>query len=91
MLQKRNYIEKIFSDLRIDDFSVKEHRDIVFVINNLFKKGEKICLQKVIDAVNDQNKINLLSQIMLKDVVFSDEETIYRSIKAIKKYRLCWN
>ncbi len=88
MLQKRNYIEKIFSDLRIDDFSVKEHRDIVFVINNLFKKGEKICLQKVIDAVNDQNKINLLSQIMLKDVVFSDEETIYRSIKAIKKYRL---
>jgi len=88
MLQKRNKIEKIFLELKIDDFSVKEHRDIVSIIKDLFKKGEKIHLQKVIDELDDQKKINLLSQIMLKDVISLDDESIKRSIKAIKKYRL---
>ncbi len=88
MLQKSNDIEKIFSELKADDFTVEEHKDIVSVIKDLFKKGEKIHLQKVIDGLNDQKRINLLSQIMLKDVVSLDEETIKRSIKAIKRYRL---
>jgi len=88
MLQKSHVVEKIFSELKADDFTVKEHQDIVSVIKDLFKKGEKIHLQKVMDGLNDQKRINLLSEIMLKDVVSSDEETISRSIKAIKKYRL---
>ncbi len=88
MLQKGICIEKIFSELKVNDFSIPEHRDIISVMHNLFRKGEKIHLQKVINELGDQNKINLLSQIMLKDVVSSDEETINRSINAIKKYRL---
>ena len=88
MLQNRNYIEKIFSELKVDDFSVKEHRNIISVMYKLFKKGEKIHLQKVIDLIHDQNEINLLSQIMLKEVVSSDDDTLYRSIKAITRHRL---
>jgi hypothetical protein len=54
----------------------------------LFEEGEKVNIQKIIDRLEDQKIINLLSQIVLKDVIYSDEETTTRSINAIKKYNL---
>lgn len=88
MLQKSDCTEKICSELTKDDFSIKEHRDIVSIIYELFKKGEKISLQKVIDKLDDLKKINLLSEIIMKDIVSSDDEAILRSLNAIKKYKL---
>ena len=88
MVQDSRNIEKILSELDITDFTNKEHREIISVIKNLFENGEKINIQKIIDQLENQNIIKLLSQIVLKDVVHSDEETINRSINAMKKYKL---
>jgi len=88
MLNEGKDIERIFSELNVDDFTITEHREIVSVIKNLFENGEKINIQKVIDQLENQKIINLLSQIVLKDVVYFDDETVSRSINAIKKYKL---
>jgi DNA primase len=88
MVQDSGNIEKILSELDINDFTNKEHREIVSVIKGLFENGEKVNIQKIIDQLENQNIIKLLSEIVFKDVVHSDEETIIRSINAIKKYQL---
>jgi len=88
ILQNRENIKKIFSELEVDYFTVKEHREILSVIKDFYEEGEKIDIQKIMDKLGNQKEINLLSQIMMKDVVSSDEESFKRSINAIKKYRL---
>lgn len=88
MLQKRDNIEKIFSELQVEDFSVQEHREIVSIIMDLFKGGEKVSLQKVMDELEDPEMISLLSKIIMQDLVSLDTMVINRSIKAIKKYKL---
>lgn len=88
MIHEGKGIGRIFAELNIDDFTRTEHRAIISVIKNLFENGEKINIQKVIDQLENQRIINLLSQIVLKDVVYFDEEIVNRSINAIKKYRL---
>ena len=88
ILQNRENIKKIFSELEVDYFTVTEHREILSVIKDFYEKGEKIDIQKIMDKLGNQKEINLLSQIMMKDVVSSDEESFKRSINAIKKYRL---
>ncbi len=88
MLQNKDDSEKIFSELEVEDFTVNEHRYIVSVIKNLFKRGEIISLQKVIDEISNPKITNLISEIMLKDIISSDPETVHRSIKAIKKNQL---
>jgi DNA primase len=88
MLQKRDDLEKIFSELQIEDFSVQEHREILSIILDLFKRGEKVSLQKVMDELEDPKMISLLSKIIMQDLVSLDTFVINRSIKAIKKYKL---
>ncbi len=88
MLQRRDAIERIVSDLRVEDFTVPEHREIFSIIINLFNSGEKVSLQKVMDKIEQPSITNLLSRIMLRDVISLDSVTIKRSIKAIKVYRL---
>ncbi|MBP8718315.1 MAG: DNA primase [Candidatus Atribacteria bacterium] len=88
MLQKRDNIEKIFSELQVEDFSVQEHREIVSIIMDLFKGGEKVSLQKVMDELEDPKMISLLSKIIMQDLVSLDTMVINRSIRAIKKYKL---
>jgi len=88
MIQEDKIIEKIFLELDENDFTIKEHKEIVTVIKKLFVNEEKINIQKIIDKLENQEIIKLLSQIILKDVVHSDEETINRSINAIKRYNL---
>jgi len=88
MLQKRDNIEKIFSELQVEDFSVQEHREIVSIIMDLFKGGEKVSLQKVMDELEDPEMISLLSKIIMQDLVSLDTMVVNRSIKAIKKYKL---
>ncbi len=88
MLQRRDAIERIVSDLRVEDFTVPEHREIFSIIINLFNSGEKVSLQKVMDKIEQPPITNLLSRIMLRDVISLDSVTIERSIKAIKVYRL---
>lgn len=88
MLQKRDNIEKIFSELQVEDFSIQEHREIVSIIMDLFKGGEKVSLQKVMDELEDPKMMSLLSKIIMQDLVSLDTMVINRSIKAIKKYKL---
>jgi len=88
ILQNRENIKKIFSELEVDYFTVKEHREILSVIKDFYEKGEKIDIQKIMDKLVNQKEINLLSQIMMKDVVSLDKESFERSINAIKKHRL---
>ena len=88
MLQKKEGLERVVSELEIEDFSVTEHQAIVAIIIDLFEKGEKISLQKVIDQIEKPEIINLLSQIMLKDIVSLDSAALERSIRAIKTHKL---
>jgi DNA primase len=88
MLQRRDYIERIFSELQVKDFTISEHKEIVSTIINLFNKGEKISLQKVMDEIEKPDIISLISRIMLRDVISLDTGAIERSIKAIKTYKL---
>jgi DNA primase len=88
MLQKRDVIERIISDLKVEDFTVPEHREIYSTIINLFNKGEKISLQKIMDEIAEPKITNLIPRIMIRDVVSLDSVTIERSINAIKIYKL---
>lgn len=88
MLQKRDVIERIISDLKVEDFTVPEHREIYSTIINLFNKGEKISLQKVMDEIAEPKITNLIPRIMIRDVVSLDSGTIERSINAVKIYKL---
>ena len=88
MLQKREVIERIISDLTVKDFTVPEHREIYSTIIDLFKKGEKVSLQKVMDEIAEPKITNLIPRIMIRDVVSMDSGTIERSINAIKIYKL---
>ena len=88
MLQKRDVIERIISDLKVEDFTVPEHREIYSTIIDLFNKGEKISLQKVMDEIAEPKITNLIPRIMIRDVVSLDSGTIERSINAIKIYKL---
>ena len=88
MLQKREVIERIISDLTVKDFTVPEHREIYSTIIDLFNKGEKVSLQKVMDEIAEPKITNLIPRIMIRDVVSMDSGTIERSINAIKIYKL---
>lgn len=88
MLQKKDQLEKILSELNVEDFSIPEHQEIISVIINLKKKGERISVQKVMDLVENPQIINLLSQIILKDLISLDSAALERSIRAIKTYKL---
>ncbi len=88
LLQQREDMERIVSELKEADFSVPEHQEIFSTIMNLFNKGEKVTLQKVLDEIEKPEIINLVSQIILRDVISCDSNAIDRSIKAIKTYRL---
>jgi len=88
MLQKKDQLEKILSELNVEDFSIPEHQEIISVIINLKKKGERISVQKVMDLIENPQIINLLSQIILKDLISLDSAALERSIRAIKTYNL---
>lgn len=88
MLQKKDQLEKILSELNVEDFSIPEHQEIISVIINLKKKGERISVQKVMDLIENPQIINLLSQIILKDLISLDSAALERSIRAIKTYKL---
>lgn len=88
MLQKKDQLEKILSELNVEDFSIPEHQEIISVIVNLLKKGERISVQKVMDLIENPQIINLLSQIILKDLISSDSAALERSIRAMKTYKL---
>ncbi len=88
MLQNKDVIDRIISELEVEDFTITEHREIFSTIINLYETGEKVSMQKVIDRIEHPKITNLISRIMLKDVVYFDLDTVNRSIKAIKIHKL---
>lgn len=87
LLYNKENIEKIASEIKIEDFSVPEHQEIFSVIINLYKNREVVSLQKVLDKIERPEMINLVSRIILRDVISCDENAIDRSIKAVKTHR----
>ncbi len=88
ILQNSDIIEKITSELEVEDFTIFEHRVIFSTIFDLYKTGEIISPQSIINKVEQPNIANLISQIVFKDVISFDLKAVNRSIKAIKIHRL---
>jgi DNA primase len=83
MLENEQIARDILTKLKAEDFSVLLHRQIVTAIEKNLKDDKMIGSQKVIDYLNDDKAVKLISKILMKETVTFDKKIISGYIDTI--------
>jgi len=87
MLESRDIAAKIFNELKIEDFSIPLHREIVSSIKKQIIDKENIDSQTIIDSLDNINAVKLISRILIEETITFDEKIINGYINTIKKFK----
>lgn len=88
MLEDKEVAQKVLKSLQVEDFTVLLHRKIVSAIERLLKDDKEINSQKVIDCLDDDKAANIISRILMEEVITFDEKVISGYINTINNYKL---
>jgi len=83
MLENEQIARDILTKLKAEDFSVLLHRQIVTAIEKNLKDDKMIGSQKVIDYLNDDKAVKLISKILMEETVTFDKKIISGYIDTI--------
>jgi len=88
MLENEEIVRGIFAKLKVEDFTVLLHRQIVTAIEKNLKYGKIVDSQKVIDYLNDDKAAKLISNILMEETITFDEKIIYGYVDTINNFKL---
>lgn len=88
MLEDKEIAQKVLKSLQVEDFTVLLHREIVSAIERLLKDDKEINSQKVIDYLDDDKATNIISRILMEEVITFDEKVISGYINTINNFKL---
>lgn len=88
MLEDKEIAQKVLKNLQVEDFTVLLYRKIVSVIERLLKDDKEINSQKVIDCLDDDKAANLISRILMEEVITFDKKVISGYINTINNFKL---
>jgi len=88
MLEDEEIAQNILKKLKVEDFSVLLHRQIVAVIIKILKDDKKIDSQKVIEYLDNDKAAKLISKILMEEIITLDEKIISGYIDTINNFKL---
>jgi DNA primase len=88
MLENEEIVRDIFTKLKVEDFTVLLHRQIVTAIEKNLKYDKIVDSQKVIDYLNDDKAAKLISNILMEETITFDEKIIYGYVDTINNFKL---
>lgn len=88
MLENEEIVRNIFTKLKVEDFTVLLHRQIVTAIEKNLKYDKIVDSQKVIDYLNDDKAAKLISNILMEETITFDEKIIYGYVDTINNFKL---
>lgn len=88
MLENEEIARDIFTKLKVEDFTVLLHRQIVTAIEKNLKYDKIVDSQKVIDYLNDDKAAKLISNILIEETVTFDKKIISGYIDTINNFKL---
>jgi DNA primase len=88
MLENVEIAGKVLKRLKVDDFSVLLHRQIVSAIENILKEDKVVNSQKVIDYLDNNEATNIISKILMEESITFDEKVILGYIDTINNFKL---
>lgn len=88
MLENEEIVRDIFTKLKVEDFTVLLHRQIVTAIEKNLKYDKIVDSQKVIDYLNDDKAAKLISNILIEETVTFDKKIISGYIDTINNFKL---
>jgi len=87
MLEDKEIAQKVLKSLQVEDFTVLLHQKIVSAIERLLKDDKEINSQKVMDCLDDDKAANIISRILMEEVVTFDENVISGYINTINNFK----
>jgi DNA primase len=88
MLEDEEIAQNVLKKLKVEDFSVLLHRQIVAVIIKILKDDKKIDSQKVIEYLDNDTAAKLISKILMEEIITLDEKIISGYIDTINNFKL---
>ncbi len=88
MLEDKKIAQNVLKSLKVEDFTVLLHREIVSTIERLLKDDKEINSQKVIDCLDNNKAAKLISRILMEEVITFDEKVITGYINTINNFKL---
>ena len=88
MLEDKKIAQNVLKSLKVEDFTVLLHREIVSTIERLLKNDKEINSQKVIDCLDNDKAAKLISRILMEEVITFDEKVITGYINTINNFKL---
>ena len=88
MLENEEIVRDILTKLKVEDFTVLLHRQIVMAIEKKLKDDKIVDSQKVIDYLNDDKAAKLISKILMEETITFDEKIIYGYVDTINNFKL---
>lgn len=88
MLENEEIFRNILTKLKVEDFSVFLHRQIVTAIEKNLKDDKIIDSQKVIDYLDDDKAAKLISKILMEETITFDKKIIYGYVDTINNFKL---
>ncbi len=88
MLEDKKIAQNVLKSLKVEDFTVLLHREIVSTIERLLKDDKEINSQKVIDCLDNDKAAKLISRILMEEVITFDEKVITGYINTINNFKL---
>ncbi len=88
MLEDKKIAQNVLKSLKVEDFTVLLHREIVSTIERLLKDDKEINSQKVIDYLDNDKAAKLISRILMEEVITFDEKVITGYINTINNFKL---
>lgn len=88
MLENEEIVRDIFTKLKVEDFTVLLHRQIVTAIEKNLKYDKILDSQKVIDYLNDDKAAKLISNILMEETITFNEKIIYGYVDTINNFKL---
>ncbi|MCK4309186.1 MAG: DNA primase [Candidatus Atribacteria bacterium] len=88
ILEDKKIAQNVLKSLKVEDFTVLLHREIVSTIERLLKDDKEINSQKVIDCLDNDKAAKLISRILMEEVITFDEKVITGYINTINNFKL---
>ncbi len=88
MLEDKKIAQNVLKSLKVEDFTVLLHREIVSTIERLLKDDKEINSQKVIDCLDNDKAAKLISRILMEEVITFDEKVITGYINTVNNFKL---
>jgi DNA primase len=88
MLEDEEIAQNVLKKLKVEDFSILLHRQIIAAIIKILKDDKRVDSQKVIEYLDNDKATKLISKILIEEIITLDEKIISGYIDTINNFKL---